>query len=87
MKVEALEEPVRGPAWALLNETYRNLEVQSVFGGGGHDRVGDIWVRMMVSLLPRTGTRPIEVSCVSSESRFPFGRPTQISGFERKGVE
>lgn len=29
-KVEALEEPVRGPAWALLNETYRNIEVRSV---------------------------------------------------------
>lgn len=26
-QVEALEESVRGPAWALLNETYRNVEV------------------------------------------------------------
>eukprot|EP00752_Nemacystus_decipiens_P006677 g6004.t1 len=29
-QVEALEEPVRGPAWALLNETYRNIEARGV---------------------------------------------------------
>ncbi|CAB1110173.1 unnamed protein product [Ectocarpus sp. CCAP 1310/34] len=29
-RVEALEEPVRGPAWALLNETYRNVEARGL---------------------------------------------------------
>lgn len=50
LKVEALEEPVRGPAWALLNETYRNVEASKIYSMATHSSRSWFWFDRWVML-------------------------------------